>query len=171
MRHPVAGFYERKPLAHPRVSQLHPVFCLAEVNFLLICIATGCQAAFIRCRGSGFRKGLDITCRKPEHSYRARDVFHGLLTKISESDRQLVPNLLVRRPGDTYSTGLAQRFQPRGNIDAVAVNILVVNDDIADVDADPEDDPLVHWNSHISPDHAALNVYRATYRIDHACKL
>ena len=150
---------------------MHPVFGLAEVNFLFICIATGDRAAFIRCRSSGIRKGLDITCRKPEHSYCARDVFYGLLTKISESDRQLVPNLLVRRPGDTYSTGLAQRFQPRGNIDAVAVNIVTVNNDIADVDADPEDDTLVRWNSHISPDHAALNVYRATHRIDHARKL
>src|SRR6266404_1659942 len=171
MRHPVAGFYERKPLAHPRVSQLHPVFCLAEVNFLLICIATGCQAAFIRCRGSSFRKGLDITCSKPEHAYRARDVFHGLLTEIGESDRQLVPNLVVRRPGDTYPAGVAQRFQPRGNIDAVAVYIVTVNDDIADVDTDPEDDLLVRWNSRISPHHAALNVHRATYRIDHARKL
>ena len=42
----------------------------------------------------------------------------GKITKISESDRQLVPYLLVGRPGDTYSTGLAQRFQPCCDIDA-----------------------------------------------------
>jgi hypothetical protein len=50
---------------------------------------------------------------KSEHSNRASDVLDSLLTKVSESYREVVPNLVVRRPRDTHAAGLAQRFQRR----------------------------------------------------------
>jgi hypothetical protein len=69
------------------------------------------------------------------------------------------------------TAGFAKCFQTSRDINAVAKNIVAINDDVTDVDADPEDDLLFLGNSHIASDHAALNVYRATYRIDHARKL
>src|SRR4051812_41179710 len=98
-------------MTHPRVSELYAVFRLTEVNFLFMWMAIVDCVAFIKRQRSRFRKGLDISCREPEHAYCACYVFHGLLTKIGESDRQFIPNLVVCGPRDTYSAGIAQRFQ------------------------------------------------------------
>ena len=59
-------------------------------------------------------------------------------------------------------------FKPSGNVDAVAKDVVVVDDDIADMDAEPE------FNSHILRDvgvlrgHRALDLNRATGCIDGA---
>src|ERR1700733_3317705 len=170
MRHPVAGLNQRKTSTYSCISQLNTIFGLAEVNFLIVRLPARGQCGFRRCRGGKVRKGFYILRCKPEHAHRASDVLHSLLTEVSESYRELIPNLVVRRPRDTHAAGLAERFQTRGDIDAVTKYVVAVDDDIADVDADPKDDLLFPGNRSVAPDHAALNIYGATYRIDHARK-
>ena len=53
-----------------------------------------------------------------------------------------------------------------GNIDPVPKDVVAVDDDIADIDADAEDDALVLGHARIAADHAALDYHRAPDRID-----
>jgi hypothetical protein len=48
--------------------------------------------------------------------------------------------LPLRIIGDADTAGLRDPLQPGGDIDAVAENIVVVEDDVPDVNADPEFD-------------------------------
>ena len=47
------------------------------------------------------------------------------------------------RGGDTYATGIGKPFQPGGDVDTVAEQIIAVDDDFAEIDAYPEDDLAV----------------------------
>ena len=48
---------------------------------------------------------------------------------------------------------------------------VVIDDDVADVNADPKFDPLVLWHRRILVGHAALDFNCTAYRIDGACEL
>jgi hypothetical protein len=56
-------------------------------------------------------------------------------------------------------------------VDPVAVYIVGVADNVADVDADAEFDASVRWQVRVPRGHAALNVDGAAHGIDHADKL
>ncbi len=47
-------------------------------------------------------------------------------------------HLLMHGARNRDPAGLADRFEARGEIDAVPENILAVDDDVADIDADPQ---------------------------------
>ena len=64
--------------------------------------------------------------------------------------------------------GLGERFQPRRHIDAIAVDIILVADDVADVDADAKFDATIGSYIGIAFGHAALNVDRVAHRVDDA---
>ena len=72
--------------------------------------------------------------------------------------------------GDADAAGVGDPLQPRGDIDAVAENIVVIDDDVADMDADAEFDPLRLGDVDIAHGHAALDLDRATDRIDGAAE-
>jgi len=74
--------------------------------------------------------------------------------------------LVVRRARDAQPSRLAQGFQAGGNIDAIAEDVVSVDDDVADIDADAEDDAPVLGHARITADHAALNYDSAPDRID-----
>ena len=67
--------------------------------------------------------------------------------------------------------GLGDAFKAGGDVDAVAENIAVLDDDVADVDADAELDALVLRHAGIALGHAALNGDRATHGVDDAGEL
>ena len=46
--------------------------------------------------------------------------------------------MIVRGARNADAAGFAKRLQACGDIDAVAENIIAVDDDVADIDADPE---------------------------------
>jgi hypothetical protein len=64
-----------------------------------------------------------------------------------------------------------QRLQSRRNVDAVAVDVLTVEDDVTDVDADPKLDAPLGWYSRVALCHASFYVDRAANRFDYAGKL
>jgi len=74
------------------------------------------------------------------HMDRALDILESALTKIGEAYRYLVLHLLARRSGNADAAGLRQRFQPSGDVHAIAVNVIAFDDDVADIDADSEND-------------------------------
>ena len=84
-------------------------------------------------------------CRQPECDRRARpgDVFDLLLAPILECDVKLVAHLVAHHPAAGDPAWLGQRFQPGGNVDAIAEDILIVDNDVAEIDADAELDAVI----------------------------
>src|SRR5262249_43565047 len=73
--------------------------------------------------------------------------------------------------GDIDAARLRHRLQPRGHIDAIAVDVVTHADDVADVDADSEHDPLHRRHRLVALGHAALHFDRTAHGIDRACEL
>ena len=67
---------------------------------------------------------------------RLGDILDLLLAEIGEDDGQFGADLVAHCAGDADPAGLGQRFEPRGDIDTVAKQILALDDDIADMHAD-----------------------------------
>jgi hypothetical protein len=74
----------------------------------------------------------------------------------------------LRVIGNADAAGFRNPFETCRDIDAVAEDIVVVKDDVADVNADPELDPHLRRNIGVLPGHGALDLERATRRIDRA---
>jgi hypothetical protein len=125
-----------------------------------------------RCRGQiqrhcwPFYGGPDI-----EYADRAGDVLDLLLAPVSKGEIELVAHLVTHHAADADPARLGQGFEPCGDIDAVTEDILAVDDDVAEVDPDPELDPLGIRRPGIPQDHLALHIDRAAHRIDDAGKL
>src|SRR4051794_37463758 len=61
-------------------------------------------------------------------------------------------------PETATPPGRSDALQPRCDVDAVAKNIVVLNDDIAKIDAEAKLDPLVVRYAVVARRHVALNV-------------
>ena len=66
---------------------------------------------------------------------------------------------------------LRERLEPGGDVDAVAVNVVALDDDVAEVDADAERDALVLGQLALALGDAPLHLDRALHRLDHAREL
>jgi hypothetical protein len=107
----------------------------------------------------------------PEHPHRARDVLEQLLAEILESQIEPAGRILLDPGRDADPAGFRRAFEPGGDIDPVAKNVAVLDDDIADVDADAKFDPLRDRDHSIAPGHRLLHLGRAAQRIDDAREL
>jgi len=106
-----------------------------------------------------------------EYVDRTGDVLDFPCPEVLESQAQLVEHIVADRAADANAAGLRQRLQTRRDVDAVTKNIVVIDDDVADVDADPEVDALLGRQTRIPLGHAALHVDRAAHRVDDAGEL
>jgi hypothetical protein len=59
--------------------------------------------------------------------------------------------------GKADTTGLCDPFKARSDIDAITEDVVVVDDDVSDVDADPKSNTLMMRDVNILPSHALLN--------------
>ena len=73
--------------------------------------------------------------------------------------------------GDADASGFRDPFQTRGDVDAIAEDIVFIENDVADVNADAEFDPWILRYGGILRCHAALDFNRIAHRIDCASKL
>ena len=64
--------------------------------------------------------------------------------------------------------GSASAFQPRRDVDAVAEDVVALDDDVADIDADAKLDAPVLGDVGVALGHAALHLDGAAHGIDHA---
>src|SRR5664279_48303 len=77
----------------------------------------------------------------------------------------------MRAAREANASGVGNPFQSRGNIDAVAENVVALNDNVANIDTDTQfDAPLPRFSS-IALGHSALNVDSAGNRVNGAAKL
>ena len=90
--------------------------------------------------------GARCVCR-PSHRaidlHRPLDVLELLLAEILEGDIELARASDRARRRDADAAGLGQRFKPRGDVDAVAIDVAVLDDDVAEIDADAKHDAPV----------------------------
>jgi len=99
---------------------------------------------------------------------RPSDVLDALLAPILEWVGQLVADVVAHRPGNADPAGFGQGFQARRNIDAVAEDVAVLGDDVAEIDADAKPDLPIVSHLRLAVDHPALNLGSAAQRIDDA---
>ena len=104
----------------------------------------------------------------PVYVDRTGDVLDLLRAEILEGKAQLVQDLIAHDPADADPARIGQRLQPRGDIDAIAEDVVAVDDDVADIDADAKVESLIGCNACVALRHAALHVDRAAHRIDDA---
>ena len=102
--------------------------------------------------------------------HRRRDVLDLLLADIGEMHRQLVRHLLVNRARDADAADRRDALQARRDVDAVAKQVAVALDHIADGDADTEAHLPAGRIGHVAGAQAFLNIDGAADRLDGAGK-
>ena len=106
-----------------------------------------------------------------EDTHRPGDVLDLLFAHVLERDGELVAYLVSYHPADADAARFSQGLKARCDVDTVAEDVVVVDDDVAEIDADPEIDAPFGVHASIACSHFALHFDRATNRIDHAGKL
>ena len=104
-------------------------------------------------------------------SDRAIDILDTYVAAVLETNVDPIADALVDDRGDADPTGLGEGFQSRGDVDTLAVDIVVFNDDIAEIDADSEHDGRLARGSIWQRGPRALHRKGAVYSIDHATEL
>src|SRR5258708_2212234 len=94
-----------------------------------------------------------------------------MLAEIIGSDRDLAARLFPRAGRQKDAPGSGLRFEPGREVPAVAVDVVAVDDDVAEIDPDTKLDPLAARHIRVALSDAALHVDGAANRIDHAGKL
>ena len=100
----------------------------------------------------GAEAGLGVAllslCRArpiPDHGigpYRTGDVLEALLAQIGELNPDLAPDMIVGRRRDADAARFCDALKPRRDIDAVSKDVVRLDNNVADVDADTEGDTL-----------------------------
>ena len=101
---------------------------------------------------------------------RPRDVLGRARPEIGKLERQPVAYLLMHNMRDADAVRLCHGFEPRRDVDPVAVNVVGFYDDVAEMDADAKADPLCLGDCGVAVVHAALHLDRAQYGFDNAGK-
>src|SRR5262249_13817619 len=98
-------------------------------------------------------------------------VFDAMLAQILKLHRgDLVLHLLVRRRRQADAARFGQGLQASSDVDTVAVEIAVLHNHIADVEANPENQAPLPFDSLITLGHAVLNINGAPDSVDHTGK-
>src|SRR5260370_28443928 len=119
----------------------------------------GCETGTggkLRRRGDGLRA-------QGERPHRSGDILYLLLAEIVEADRQFVAHLIADRARDANPARLAKALQARGHIDPVAEDVVRLDDDVADIDADAKNEPLVFGYAFITAGRGPLPPKRARH--------
>ena len=70
---------------------------------------------------------------------------------------ELAPEVVEGRAGDHDPAGLGELLEPGGDVHPVAVDVLALDDHVAEVDADPEADALRLGHRRLALGHATLD--------------
>ena len=96
------------------------------------------------------------------------EILDGFFAQVAVAEPQLRGDLMMGRFGKTDAAGLGQALQPGGQIDAIAVEIAALHHDIAQIDADPQQELLARRQRCIRRRHPLLDIHGALHGIDHA---
>jgi hypothetical protein len=73
--------------------------------------------------------------------------------------------------GNAYATRFGDSLKTRSDVDPIAENIVIVDDDVADVNADAKLDPELRSHFGLLLRHLSLDFHPATRRVDCAGEL
>ena len=104
-------------------------------------------------------------------SDRAVDVLDTYLTAILETSVDPITDALIDNRGDADPTRLGEGFKSGCNVDTIAVDVVVFDDDIAEIDTDTEQDGWLVRGRIWQRGTGALHRKRAVDGIDHAAEL
>src|SRR6516225_1966023 len=124
--------------------------------------------------GEGRNSLVSMPSRRLSHSVcpdRPRDILERLLAHVFEGDIETACGILLNAGRDADAAWLGQAFEPRRDIDAVAKDIAVLDDDIALVNADPKLDAPIRWQYGIALGHCRLHLSGRAERVDDAGEL
>ena len=99
------------------------------------------------------------------------NVLEVLRPKVVANNLDLAPDLPIGVIRHTNSARLGNAFQPCGNIDAVAENVVVIKNDVTDMDTDTKFDPLILRHTGVLFGNTTLNLDRASRRVHGAGEL
>ena len=94
-----------------------------------------------------------------------------MLATVLKQDIKLTFNLFVGCTRETDTAWIGDPFQSCSDVDAIAKNVITVDDDIADVDTNAQLDTFVCGHCTVALVHTALNFERATRSLNDAGKL
>ena len=103
--------------------------------------------------------------------HRPGNVLEVLLAEIDEIGLNFPEDVIVGRPRKTNTAGLCDPLEPRGDIDAVAENVVAFDEHVAEVDADAIADALLLWHVGVALGHHGLDRHRAFHGGDDGGKL
>ena len=92
------------------------------------------------------------------------DILDAVFALVLKAEVGVAQQLVAHAACHVDLAGLGQTFEARRDIDAVAVNIALVDDDVAGIDADAQLDPLVALIA-FTLGQTALDVDRAAYGV------
>jgi hypothetical protein len=106
-----------------------------------------------------------------EDVYRPGDILDLPLAHVLEGQLELVADLIVYSPAHTDSIGFGEAFESCSDVDAIAANIIAVDDNVADIDTHAELDAPISWKLGVPLDRATLHFNRAAHGIHYAWEL
>src|SRR5207248_1815103 len=104
-------------------------------------------------------------------SYGLGEILDRSLAEVAKSQGQLRGDVAMGGVGKADSAWLRQALEPRRQIDAVAIEVAILDDHVAEIDADAKLDLLALGESRIRRSHALLHIHGALYGVDHAGEL
>ena len=93
--------------------------------------------------------------------HRPRDVLERLLAEIDEISVDLAAHVIVGGAGNQHPARLANPLEPRRDIDALAQNVVALDQHVAEIDADAVDDALGLGDVGVALGHQLLDRDRA----------
>jgi len=106
----------------------------------------------------------------PVDPHRPGNVFDLLLAQILKDKGEPVAHVIMNRTGDEDPAGIGQGFDPRGDVDPVAIEVVRLDDDVAEVNADAQFDAVVVRDAGVPLGHGLLHRDCAAHRIEDARK-
>jgi hypothetical protein len=107
----------------------------------------------------------------PPRLHRLSNILEGLRSQIITGNLDLAPDLPIGIIGNADPARVSDALKAGSNVNALAEDVIVIENDVTDVNADTEFDPLILRYGGILLGHAALDFNRMAHRIDGAGKL
>ena len=107
----------------------------------------------------------------PVDPNRLRQVLDDLLAAWLEAERELSLHLLEGGSRHADAAGLGQALHPRCHVHAVSEDPLPVDEDVAEIDADPEQEPALGLEAGVGPFELVLDLDGTAHGVDHAREL
>src|SRR5262249_2038998 len=99
-------------------------------------------------------------------------MFLSCCSPISRRANSVLPAVSPRtRAENDNAARLSQAFEPGCDVDAIAKDVAILDDDVAHVDADTQIDALVRWQRGIAFGHCSLDLGRTAQGVDDAGEL